>query len=132
MNRSVVLFSILGVTALVTVIFYASYGCTPGRTGPNLSGTVTLDGQPVQNGSVVFTPDISKDNDGPSARGTISDGTFTMDPGSHVTAGANIADVIDSQYPNNSFPVEVMIPDDGSEDLKIDAKIPEGMTPSSN
>jgi hypothetical protein len=53
-------------------------GCSS-HDAPNrfqLSGAVTLDGQPIPYGEVVFTPDGSKQNSGPQGIAPIRDGKF--------------------------------------------------------
>lgn len=59
-------------------------GCAP--TGPErvaIRGTVTLDGQPVENAAIVFTPT----GEGVAAIATISAGQFSLDSTSGPTIG---------------------------------------------
>jgi hypothetical protein len=53
-------------------------GCS-GNEGPKtyrVSGTVTFDGQPIPMGTIVFTPDFSKQNDGTQGVAAIKDGKY--------------------------------------------------------
>lgn len=74
-------------------------GCG-GSDGPELlqvTGKVTLDGQPVQSGVVTFLPDNSRQTSGPMATGLIlEDGTYTvLSPGNRpgVIKGFHIVTV---------------------------------------
>lgn len=68
-------------TSLVVVILIGMASCGPGN-GLNLArvrGVVTLDGEPIKNGTVMFEPDESKGTTGPQAIGTIlGDGSFVL------------------------------------------------------
>jgi hypothetical protein len=60
-------------------------GCSGGDgDGPSrhrLTGTVTLDGQPVASGQIFFDPDVSQGNSGPQAYATIKDGKYDTSAG---------------------------------------------------
>ncbi|MEZ6064241.1 MAG: hypothetical protein R3B90_00700 [Planctomycetaceae bacterium] len=62
---------------IVALSAFALIGCSGGDSGPplfNLSGTVTFDGQPLQNGAVFFEP--TEGNTGPTGMATVTDGKF--------------------------------------------------------
>ncbi|MGE3818261.1 MAG: hypothetical protein AB7I30_02400 [Isosphaeraceae bacterium] len=72
---------------LLVIALVGTVGCGPGN-GLNLArvnGKVTLNGEPLKNGTIIFEPDESKGTTGPQAIGTImSDGTYIL---SSETAG---------------------------------------------
>lgn len=51
----------------------ALFGCSSEKTGGTVKGTVTLDGQPLAAGQILF---VSVDQSTPSAEGTITAGQF--------------------------------------------------------
>ena len=59
-------------------------GCGPSGDRRSLSGTVTLDGQPLAEGSIAFRPEYETDS--PTGGGKIQDGKFAIksDAGLHV------------------------------------------------
>jgi hypothetical protein len=64
---------------LIATAGVALLGLTTGCGGPprsKVSGTVTLDGKPVENGTISFYP---TNNDGQTAGGGIENGQFTLD-----------------------------------------------------
>jgi hypothetical protein len=66
------------VTIALLVPLGAAGGCAKPQ-GPSrfhLSGSATLDGQPIPYGEVVFTPDGSKKNSGPQGIAPIRDGKY--------------------------------------------------------
>jgi hypothetical protein len=119
--------------ALLTGLFLASAfaGCGGDADKPKLGkvhGKVTLDGNPVDRGRVVFTPAAGKGGEtGQTATGEInSDGTFdltTFDTGDGAILGQHIA--------------TVTIPEKGSENLgkpdasgRIEYKLPKSVAPN--
>jgi len=66
-------------------------GCGSEVEGPerfDVSGNVTFNGQPVAYGSIIFTPDTSKQNSGPQGVATIRDGKYdTASKGRGVVGG---------------------------------------------
>src|SRR5690606_162016 len=57
----------------------SSCGPDNGLNLARVRGTVTLEGEPIKNGTVMFEPDESKGTTGPLAIGTIlADGTFVL------------------------------------------------------
>lgn len=69
--------TVLSIAALL--IGLASCGPGNGLNLARVRGTVTLEGEPLKNGTVMFEPDESKGTTGPQAVGTIMpDGTFIM------------------------------------------------------
>lgn len=70
MNRRLACLMLVGMSSI--------WGCG-GGDGParfRLSGTVSVDGQPVPFGEVIISPDGSKKNSGPQGRAPIKDGKF--------------------------------------------------------
>ena len=67
----------LGMVGLVAALA-AVGGCSKqdGPTRFHLSGAVTLDGQPIPYGEVIFTPDPAKQNSGPQGIAPIRDGKY--------------------------------------------------------
>lgn len=57
-------------------------GC--GKGGGIVSGEVTIDGKPVDSGSIVFIPE---DGQGPSRGGKIADGKFLLQGGEPIPPG---------------------------------------------
>jgi hypothetical protein len=76
-------------TLLLALLFLLS-GCSneaPDRF--DVSGAVTFNGQPVPAGQVVFSPDLSKGNDGPQGYADIKDGRYdTSETESGAPSGA--------------------------------------------
>ena len=70
---------------LVAVWLAACVGCGKGLA--TVEGTVTFDGQPVDNGSIVFEP---ADGAGPTAGGKIEQGKYHLAGEGGVTAGKKI------------------------------------------
>lgn len=67
-------------------------GC--GQDGPErgaVHGKVTLDGQPVEEGSIAFVP--SGTNAGPAAGGTISGGEFSISEDAGPILGTNLVQI---------------------------------------
>jgi hypothetical protein len=68
-------------TAIRTVALtcaLVALGCR-GGDGTNqfrVTGAVTFDGKPIPSGLIVFTPDVSKKNDGPQGVAEIKDGGY--------------------------------------------------------
>jgi hypothetical protein len=58
----------------------------------NVSGIVTLDGQPIPYGEVVFTPDAAKKNSGPQGIAPIRDGKYdtAFEGGMGIAGGPTI------------------------------------------
>lgn len=71
-----------GTLAGLAMLVVVAAGCGGGVDLPNrakVSGRVTLDGQPVTRGTVVFTPDNTRGTTGPPAYGQIGpDGKYEL------------------------------------------------------
>ncbi len=80
-----------GIAVLVSLCALAGCG---GSSDPNLvhvSGTVTVDGKPLQLGMIVFEPDPAKGNRGQQGHADIKDGKFdTRQSGKGVAPGAQM------------------------------------------
>src|SRR5687768_9092039 len=64
-------------------------GCGGGSDGQpiyRVSGAVTFDGQPIPQGTIVFSPDLSKRNDGPQGVAPIKDGKYDTQGGQGMGA----------------------------------------------
>jgi hypothetical protein len=68
----------------------ATAGCSKSPEAPvryHVSGTVTLDGQPIPYGEVLFTPDAAKKNSGPQGIAPIKDAKYDTAVGGRGVAG---------------------------------------------
>lgn len=78
---------LMGLYLIAGIIFVGVLsGCSGGAKGPptvQIKGKVTLDGTPLEKGSIVFEP---KDGKGSSAGGTIQNGEYVADvqPGNKI------------------------------------------------
>lgn len=88
--------------AMLLVIMLGT-GCSePGVDGVHVWGNATWRGQPIPNGTIVFTPDIAKGNSGHQSWATITDGRFdTRSQGKIVAKGASTAMIRGSQKSTN-------------------------------
>jgi hypothetical protein len=100
-------FSFAAMFVAVPTLCLALLGC--GGGGPpsgTVKGTVTLDGQPVPAGTVMFIPDQSAGMSGPAAQGQLgSDGTFELQGPAgrrEVLVGAYIVTVTGPQVSSDS------------------------------
>lgn len=64
-------------TFVVLALLVAAAGCSRGPEMITVVGTVTLDGDPLQSGSVIFSPKAGAVND--AASGQIIDGKYQLD-----------------------------------------------------
>lgn len=72
----------------MVLVLGLSVGCGSNRPATfELSGVVTLDGQPVPVGDIVFYPDASQGNTGMQARAAIRDGSYRTPPGKGHVGG---------------------------------------------
>lgn len=79
--------------ALVCTIGFV--GCAPGGpTRYEVSGEVTLNGQPAPLGRISFQPDASVGNDGPGATAIVKEGRFKTASGKGVSAGPHLVNII--------------------------------------
>lgn len=103
-------------------------GC--GKSGEparyRVSGIVTLDGEPIPFGEVLFTPDASKKNSGPQGKAPIKDGKFdtSFDGGLGSGGGATVARVQGMTGPGGKtlceFDLKIDLPQsDSTQDLKV-------------
>jgi hypothetical protein len=74
------------------VVFLAS-GCGFDEEGYRVSGKVTFQNQPIPKGYITFSPDHSKNNDGPQGRATINNGAYKSDTGKGIVGGPYIVTV---------------------------------------
>ena len=82
-NRSVVCF--LAVPALVAA---GAVGCSEQTIRHDLSGSITLDGEPVKSGQIYFSADKERGNDGPKLNVGIEDGRYsTLNSGHAAPVG---------------------------------------------
>ena len=104
MSTKYILLSLLFCTAILT-------GCG-GRQEATVSGTVTLDGQPLTKGNVAFYPAGSS---GTAATGTISaDGTYTVATGQQagLPAGDYVIKVVAADPPpDDTTPPKLLTPE---------------------
>lgn len=72
-------------------------GCGKGGAARyDVSGSVTYEGQPVPVGSIVFEPDGSKGNSGPSGHAQIKDGKYdtTLEDGMGTVGGPHVVRIV--------------------------------------
>lgn len=97
---------------LMAMVLIGLASCGPGN-GLNLArvrGTVTFEGEPIRNGTVLFEPDESKGTTGPQAVGTIlTDGTFVLssqDPGDGAVIGTHRVGILGlEENPSDEAPM---------------------------
>lgn len=83
------------------LVALVAMGCGPSaKVGNQISGQVTVGGQPLASGSIAFEPDASQQNSGPAATAPIVDGKYETWPERGVGSGA--------------YRVRIMPPDLGS------------------
>lgn len=61
---------------LATTVAFMGCGGSDGPERNRVSGSVTLDGQPIPHGMITFEPDATKGHTGPQGFATIRDGRF--------------------------------------------------------
>lgn len=79
----------LGVAG-VSLILAAMQGCGTQSTGPErfqLTGKVTLNGEPIPAGTIELIPDTSKGNQGPWSLVTVRDGAYSTDKTNGIVGG---------------------------------------------
>ena len=71
-------------------------GCGSGEVLYDIAGSVTFDGQPIPEGSIVFEPDASQGNMGPAGRAKIVDGRFDTrdEPGRGTIGGPHLVTIM--------------------------------------
>ena len=83
---------------VATLVVLTISGCGGAKdTGPErfgVSGTVTFDGKPVPHGTIIFSPDPSKQNSGPQGMAEIKDGAFdTTKDGKGMVGGPHVVSI---------------------------------------
>ncbi|MDB5310792.1 MAG: hypothetical protein JWO38_4994 [Gemmataceae bacterium] len=78
------------VCAILACICLAAPGCS-GDNRSEVSGTVSLNGRPIEEGSINFIP--VEGNQGPGTGGIIRDGKYHIPRANGVTAGKNRVEV---------------------------------------
>lgn len=72
-------------------------GCGTKSDGPprfDVYGSVTANGQPVQEGRIFFSPDAAKGNAGPGAVAMIQNGKYQTPKGHGVVGGPHMVDIL--------------------------------------
>jgi hypothetical protein len=77
---------------LAGLLLLALPGCGDRLKRGQVSGTVTLDGQPVENGVITFLP--TGDTRGPSTSATITEGRYALDSRQGPVVGTNRVEVL--------------------------------------
>jgi hypothetical protein len=78
------------IAAIALVACFAITSCTQSQpsTSATVRGTVTFQGQPLDHGVVVFSPDADRGNLGKPVRGEIDDaGCYSISAGAAIPAG---------------------------------------------
>ena len=83
-------------SSLVIVGLAFLTGCNNEPERFDLSGTVTYKGTPVPAGNIIFSPDDSKGNRGPSTSATILNGKYSTPSGQGVFGGPYVARIFGS------------------------------------
>ena len=115
-------FAALGVLALAALA-----GCADDAPKSHrLSGAVTLDGQPIPHGEVLFTPDAALKNSGPQGIAPIRDGRYDTGAagGKGVAGGPTVVRVNGMSGPGGKTLCEYEVPVDlpresGTRDLGV-------------
>ena len=94
-------------------------GC--GQSYP-LEGEVMFDGQPIKNGTIIFRPDETQGNSGPSATTRIVNGRFLVPAGQAVSPGPTVADITDTDRPNLRLVAHFDFPASPTEGFVIEAE----------
>jgi hypothetical protein len=94
-------------------------GC--GGSSSGISGSVTYEGQPVENGNITFNP---ADGKGPQAGGTITDGQYKID---HVTPGRKVVKI--QSVPKIVFAQDMEARKNAPKPTAVVAGPPEGIPP---
>ncbi|MEM7452996.1 MAG: hypothetical protein AAF456_01450 [Planctomycetota bacterium] len=111
---------LLAVLFVATLVFPLGVlsGCS-GNEDPRtiqISGTVTLNGEPIRNGKISFSPDTQQGNSGPMGVARIKDGKFdTTDIGGRGVVGGPHRVEIENLLPS---------PGDGEEEIIEGAPAP--------
>jgi hypothetical protein len=80
--------------AVLAAALVAIVGCDSGPRRQAVSGQVTLDGQPLDFGSITFVPDPN----GPKASGLIEGGRYEIEQSRGPLAGQKIVEIRAPQY----------------------------------
>jgi hypothetical protein len=96
--RSVFRSAVLQPWLVASLVLLVIAGCGGDKdTGPErygVSGTVTFDGKPVPHGTIIFSPDSSKQNSGPQGMAEINDGAFdTAKDGRGMVGGPHLVTI---------------------------------------
>jgi hypothetical protein len=78
--------------AILVAVGFA--GCDAGPKRYSVSGTVTLGGQRVLAGEIVFEPDSAKGNNGPGSVARIKDGRYQTEPNLGVVGGPYVVRIL--------------------------------------
>jgi hypothetical protein len=98
-------FRIVGLVCLVFSVGAA--GCSRGPAMAKISGEVTMDGQPLKEGRILFTPE---DGQGQTGGSTITDGKFLVEvPPAKMKVQINANQVIGKQPAYEGAPNSPMI-----------------------
>jgi hypothetical protein len=71
----------------IIALLILSTGCTPASDRAEVTGQVLVNGQPLESGSISFSP--TEGNDGPTAGGKITNGSYAIDSEKGVVPGKN-------------------------------------------
>jgi len=89
-------------------------GC--GRSGPErvvVSGTVTYQGKPVEDGQIRFVP--AKGTEAPMSGGPIKDGKYAVDMKGGVPVGTHKVQILAHRFPPESLKILETLPPDATE-----------------
>ena len=87
-----------------------------------LRGTVEVDGELIERGSIVFHPDTSAGNSGPSATTRIFQGQFIIPAGQKVPSGQTLATITDESQAGRKLEAEFVFPASPTENFLIIAR----------
>lgn len=116
----------LSVAVIAALAGLAGCAKSDAPTRYRISGTVTLDGQPIPYGEMRFTPDRTKQSSGPEGIAPIRDGKYdtAMPGGMGIAGGPTIIQVNGMTGPGGKtlceYPMPVDLPcADGTHDIAV-------------
>jgi hypothetical protein len=116
---------------LATAVVLGAAGCRRADGLTQVSGTVTWQNAPVQNGLITIEPDGSQGNRGPQSMSAITDGTFQTRPTHGSVSGPVVIEVIgygelgEREFPLQLFPPYVFKTEIPKGQATLDLVVPE-------
>jgi len=92
-------FRLLALLCSVSTVLCGCSGSADSLNRFSVSGTVTFNGEPLQDGTIFFQPDSAKGNSGPGSLGEIKDSQYKIDKTRGVLGGAYIVRITGYEPP---------------------------------